>query len=229
MVGSQSLIAPTESVRVPVDVEHVGVRLGVPLLAVATLVVSLWAWPRFFEAIGQRASWLGLLALPLALATTIGMAFVGDRVIKRVWTSGRELELDDRQLVLRQRGQSDKTIRWDAHVNLLYWRFTVPRRGRVPKGHFCLAAQLLQDEELVTVYTFIDPKKTEAIPNFDLFVPLASRDTLKDERVSMRVAGQQRRLLQAEDERWRQGAELTADDFVAVWSVLQYHLQAYQE
>ena len=229
MADSYTIDVSVDSIRVPVDVEHVGVRLGVPLLAVASLVVSLWAWPRFFSAIGQSASWLGLLAMPLALVTTIAVAFAGDRLIKKFWTSGRELELDRRQLVLRKKGQADQAISWDAHVNVLYWRFNVPRRGRVPKGHFCLAAQLLQDEEMVTIYTFLDPKRTDEISNFDAFVPLSSRSSVKDERASMRVAGQQRRLLQAEDERWRNGAELNAADFAAVWTVLQDRVKVYQE
>jgi hypothetical protein len=48
---------------------------------------------------------------------------------------------------------------------------------------------------------------------------------MQDERLSLRVAGEQRRLLQAEDVRWQSGAELSAEDFLVVWKALQPHRQ----
>jgi len=122
--------------------------------------------------------------------------------------------------VLRDRKKPEQVLRWGERVNLLTWRFTVPRRGRVPKGYLCLAMQLLQDEQQITIYTFYDPKKLDRLEKVEAFTPLVSRRTLQEDRLNLRVAGQQRRLLQAEDERWQNGAELVPEDFAALWRLV---------
>lgn len=220
--------APADLRRYPLDVEHLGIRIMVPLLAFVALVLGWWLIPLILETLGLRATLVGFLQLPLIIAAAIGGAYLADRFLKGRWLSGRELRLDDRQLVMQEKDGTQQTIAWDERVNVLAWRFTVSRRGRVPKGHVCLALQFLQDEQQVTVYAFVDPKQVDTLPDADAFTPLAGRATLKDERLSLRVAGQQRRLLQAEDVRWQSGGELTAEDFVDLWTRLQTRQLAFQ-
>ena len=212
--------------HLPVDAEHLGVRIIVPVVSIAALVGVLVGGPALLEALGGGG--LSLLTLPLAIAAAVGAAYASDRLLKRYWPSGRELLLGDRHLVLRERSGSERVIDLEARLNLLAWRFTVPRRGRVPKGYLCLSVQLLQDERQITAYTFYDPAKTAVIQDFFLFTPLASRRMSQDERLSLRAAGEQRRLLQAEDERWRDGAELFTDDFLTLWAALAPHRSADQ-
>ena len=214
--------------RYPLDVEHLGIRIAVPLLALVALLLAWWLVPMLLEALGLRSTLVGFLQLPLIVGAAIGGAYLGDRLLKGRWLSGRELRLDDASLVMQEKDGTQKHIAFDERVNVLAWRFTVARRGRVPKGYVCLALQFLQDEQLVTFYSFVNPKQVDSLPNVEAFTPLAGRSTLKDERLNMRVAGQQRRLLQAEDERWRQGGELTPDDFADLWARLQDRQLAFQ-
>ncbi len=206
--------------RLPVDVEHLGVRVVVPLLAVAALVLTLMLGPVLLAALNLEETAASSLLLPLAILAAIGAAMLADRLLKRYWPSGREVLVDDNWLVLRDRKNPERVLRWDGRVNLLTWRFSVPRRGRVPKGYLCLAMQLLQDEQQVTLYTFYDPKKFDQVEEGEAFTPLVSRRALQEDRLNLRVAGQQRRLLQAEDERWQNGAELQPEDFVELWRLV---------
>jgi hypothetical protein len=217
-----------DTLRYPLDVEHLGIRIAVPLLAFVTLILGWWLIPVLLDLLGLRSTLVGFLQLPLIIGAGVGGAFLADRLLKGRWRSGRELRLDNRQLVMREKDGTEKTILWGERVNVLAWRFTVARRGRVPKGYVCLALQFIQDEEQITFYGFISPKRVDLLPNVDAFTPLAARATLKDERLSMRIAGQQRRLLQAEDERWQRGGELTADAFSDLWARLQDRQIAFQ-
>lgn len=204
--------------RVAVDPEHLGIRVTVPLMAFGGFVLVVWLGPVLLALLNLDSSVLRGLVIPLAVVAAIGAAFVGERVIKGRWSSGREILFDDDYLVLRDRKASERVISWGNRVNMMAWRFVVARRGRIPKGYYCLALQLVQDEDVITVYAFCDPKVVDDIEESGSFTPLASRKVLNDERLNMRAAGQQRRLLQAEDERWRTGAELTLDDFVTLWA-----------
>ncbi len=215
---------PAVMLRLPVDTEHLGIRIALPLLAFGALVLVWVGLPRLLEAVSlSLAPTAACLTFPLAVGAAIGAAYVGDRVLKRVWPTRRELLLDDRYLVLRRPGQPDRAIRRDLQMNILTWRFTVPRRGRIPKGHFCLGLQLAQDETHVTLYTFIAPKESETLEDFAAFTPLIPRKELDDPHTSLRVAGQQRRLFQAESERWNEGSELAVDDFKRVWAEVRRH------
>lgn len=214
--------------RLPVDVEHVGIRVAVPLLTIAVLALVLWANPRLQDMLNLRDSQLGLCLLPVGILASVGTAFLSDRLLKRYWPSNRELLVDDRYLVLREKNRPEQIIEWGARINLLAWRFTIRRRGRVPKGYVCLAAQLLQDEKQLTVYTFLNPKHSDRLEHFEAFTPLVPRSSLNDGRLSLRVVGEQRRLLQAEDERWRGGAELTTEDFIFLWAEIWRHRDSFQ-
>ncbi|MFC1959839.1 hypothetical protein ACFLYO_03930 [Chloroflexota bacterium] len=215
--------------RLPVDVEHTGIRVVVPALAFGTLLLVLWGGPVLLNLLNLSDTFLRGVLLPLAIIGAIVVAFASDTLLKQKWTSGRELLVDDRYLIFRERKQPDHIILWTERINVLAWRFTVARRGRVPKGHYCLAVQLLQDDRQITAYTFYDPKHFDQLLAGDAFTPLAPRSSLDDERLNLRVAGQQRRLFQAENERWREGAELTSDHFVELWQIVQGQQKATQE
>jgi hypothetical protein len=215
--------------RLPVDAEHLGIRIAVPLFAIVAFIVVLWLGPILFSVFNLADSVVGLVVLPLAIAAAIGGSFLADRVLKSVWPSGRELLVDEHYLVFRQGRNSDIVLTWDDRVNALCWRFTISRRGRVPKGYFCLALQFIQDEDQITAYTFYNPQHIDELQKADAFTPLVPRKSLEDDRLSMRVAAQQRRLLQAENDRWESGAELEPDDFVKLWQIIQEHHVEFQQ
>lgn len=204
--------------RLSVDAEHGGIRFAIPVLAILGFVLVVWLGPVLFNVLGLGDSFFATLLIPLAIGFAILAAFIGERVLKQVWPSGREIVFDERSLILRNKKQENVTMRLQDRINVLAWRFTVARRGRVPKGHYCMAFQVLQDEMKFTVYTFFSPRDLEAFTDAERFTPLSARRNVDDERLNIRVAGEQRRLLQAEDDRWRDGAELSRDDFSILWA-----------
>lgn len=69
------------------------------------------------------------------------------------------------------------------------------------------------------------PKKVASWPDQRLFVStLAERSMIEAGHLPLREMAEQRRILAAENERWTDGAELTADAFVQVMSLLSAHV-----
>lgn len=195
--------------ELPVDVEHGGIRAaGCGTFAVGSIL-------GFFL--------LNLLGIP-AVATAIGSLVVGglianlmDRYLKENWSSGRVLLADAEQIILRQRDDVERELNPLQHVNVLAWRFEVPRTGRVRRGWYVLALALEQDGDYLAAYTFASPKTFEGMPHSDLFTRLDRKKRRKSKSESireMKAAGEQRRLLEAESERGFNGAELTYEDFL---------------
>ncbi|MBN1964769.1 MAG: hypothetical protein JW910_08990 [Anaerolineae bacterium] len=209
--------------RMIVDAEHLGIRLGVPILAGLALVGVLIGLPPLLRALHVSQNQLNLITFPVAVIAAVVVAYGSDRVIKVLWPSRRQLLLDEHQLVLRNKGEAEATLSWDGRINMLTWHFTVPRRGRVPKGHLCLGMQLVQDDALITVYSFLSPKRSEEVEGFEAFHSLLSRKALDKGGLSMRAIGEQRRLREAENERWEHGAELEIDDFLDLWAEVRRH------
>ena len=92
------------------------------------------------------------------------------------------------------------------------------RRSRVPKGWHMLACALEQDGRFLSVYTLISPAQFKNLEQAEKFTALqVKRDDDKSPtrrgRDDMILAGEQRRLLLAENRRWTEGAEMSPDDF----------------
>ena len=115
---------------------------------------------------------------------------------------------------------------WDRTVNVMAWRFVVRRRTRIPKGWLCLAVQLLQDEATVILYTFMPPDEAEALRGYANFVRLRPRKETESNN-DLRAVAEQRRLLKLEDARWEDGSEIAPDDFRAVLTMLETHVQGW--
>jgi hypothetical protein len=78
------------------------------------------------------------------------------------------------------------------------------------KGWFVVACGLEQENNYLTVYTFMSPEQVNApaiTSRFKMLLPNKEAD--KD----LRLAGEQRRLRSAEEHRWMHGAEMNAADF----------------
>lgn len=207
--------------RITTDPEHLGIRLGVPLLAVVALFVVMLGLPPLLATVGVDATQMSILAFPAAVVAAVVAAYGGDRLIKRFWPSRRVLLWDAQQIALQNKGEIEAVLRWDERINVMTWHFAVPRRGRVPKGHLCLGMQLVQDDAMMTLYTFLPPKRTEEVEGFEAFNALMSRKVVEKGGLSMRVVGEQRRLREAEKDRWESGAEMEVDDFLVLWAEVQ--------
>ncbi len=207
---------------IAIDAEHFAVRFWVPVLALVFAggvhVVGMALVGRFLENTSPAC-----LILPLDVLVFMGGIYALDRLAKRRLPSRRSATLSEQALVVTDRRRSPTRVTridWERTVNVKSWRFVVHRRTRIPKGWYCMALQLLQDEEEVILYTFMSPQEAEQVPGYASFTRLRPRkETLSSTDLS--AATEQRRLLRLEDQRWEDGAEISADDFRAVLALVR--------
>lgn len=223
-IAPSALADPTAQpvLTFPVDVEHAGIRLALPVITIVAFVGLATLLGNFATQLSPESG-LNCLAWIVAVFVAVGLAALADRVLKRIWPSGRELTLTDQAVILRdarRAGSQITELQWAERINVLAWRFVV-RRGsaRVQKGWVMLGCQLLQDDDQITIYTFMPAKEADAPPYAD-FVPLVTRDVLEKGTLGLREANQQRRLLRAEAERWQDGAELRRADYAQLIDAL---------
>lgn len=198
----------THPLRFSVDPEHSGLRLAVilSLFGLAALI---------FVFITLLLPGLGAL---IALFVSLGIGYLAasllERQLKRRWPSGRVLELDVRAARLLRKTDVEMQIDGGLRVDVLCWRFEVRGRGRVPRGWYMVACALQQGDKAISAYTFMPQRRFEALAGHERFTVLSpARETRGQPGSDMRLAGEQRRLKDAEYRRWQAGAELTPDDF----------------
>lgn len=206
-----SLPEGTGSVVFDVDPEHNGLRLAA---LGAFIVVGSASYLIVSNLFG-----IGLAVLPLVLALLIayGAAYGVERVLKRTWKSGRMVQLNSAGVMLQNKGRIEASALFEDPAQVLMWRFVVSRQTRVPKGWLMLALSIHHDTSVLPVYTFLPPEGIASFPYgaaFTLLEPSQKRAP-NDARPDLRLAGEQRRLREAESGRWAFGAEMTATDFAA--------------
>ena len=205
-----NLIQERQSVSYEVDREHIRLRLGVVVVFVALWCVGFALVNAVIPSAGLNIV-AGLIAFVVA---GIGGRLIEPR-LKQIWPSGRNLTLDDQGARITHNGQLQTSISAAATANVYYWRFKIPRRGRMPKGWYVVACALQQDDTYLPVYTFASPDKAEQFNQITRFTELVSEKGKpnKAKAESLRAAGEQRRLHMAEEHRWHSGGELTNEDF----------------
>jgi hypothetical protein len=216
--GIQSQVISQPSLSLPVDPEHNGIRT---VGCMAFILVTVAAFALYSIILGEAQLLNGMLAL----LTGALVAYFADAWMKRHWPSGRQLQIDDAAIQIRQYDRVEMQVDPQRQVNVLSWRFTVKRNGRVKKGWYVVALGLEQDELLLPVYTFAPPDRFEQLPLSAHFTALQKEDK-KEASVTgsareLKAAGQQRRLHDAEKARSLMGAELTIDQFETYVKALQ--------
>jgi hypothetical protein len=218
--------SPTGGERqITIDAEHFSIRFLVPIIAVAAALLTHFGGRALLDNAFDNIDPL-CIVLPLDLAVVLAAGFGAEIVLKRLMPSRRRATLSDTALIVTD-GRSNppevSRIDWDHTFNVKAWRFAVRRRTRIPKGWYCLALHLLQDETEVILYTFMSPGDSEAIIGYDNFVRLRPRSETQSNPDLSSVA-EQRRLLKLEDARWNNGGEISQDDFRALLAILQRRL-----
>jgi hypothetical protein len=208
-----------------IDAEHFAVRFWVPAGALVFTVVVHFVAMAVVSRVLEDTSPL-CVVLPLDALAFVGGILALDRAFKRWLPSRRSATLSQQVLVVTDRRRSPaqvSRIEWGRTVNVKAWRFVVRRRTRIPKGWFCLALHLLQDDDDTILYTFMSPQDAEQMAGYSHFTRLRPRqETLSGADLS--TAAEQRRLLLLEDRRWEDGAEISADDFRAVLAMVRQHV-----
>jgi hypothetical protein len=213
--------SPTLSTTIPVDAEHGSLRLAVA-------VIFLVGWVLFAVILSFLipSSGLNLIAIVGGLVITTLLTQALEKNLKHRWPSGREVSIDPDGVRVMTGGQVQRHIEGNKPANVLLWRFEIKRRTRVPKGWYMIACALEQENVYLPVYTFVSPDQFKALENGERFTALVSE---KDENMqnvgkyNLRLAGEQRRLRLAEDERWRNGAEMTPQDFQTYLEKLKWN------
>lgn len=216
-------LSGTSERRIVIDAEHFSVRFWGPVLALALVVLAhIVGMALAKRALGSSVSPL-CVVLPTDLAVFVGGGMVIERLLRRLLPSRRSATLSESALVITDARRSPARItriEWDRTVNIKAWRFPVQRRTRIPKGWYCMALHLLQDEEEAILYTFMPPQEAEKTIGYKYFVRLRPRRETQS-NTDLSAVAEQRRLLKLEDQRWRDGAEIAREDFHAMLRVLQ--------
>lgn len=202
----------------PVDSEHGALRLVVVAVFIGAGFISYLILSGLIS--GEE---INLLVIILSFGSAYLVTTLVERVLRTHWPSGRVVEISERGVRTAKHGSTQQEILASQDATPLMWRFQTRRRSRVPKGWHVLALALEQDGQFVTVYTFVSPDELTAMGADAQFTELKSKketDRGTKGRDALLLAGEQRRLLQAEGERWVSGAEMTSADFKALLAQL---------
>lgn len=209
------------------DAEHSQLRLAVLGGFVAATAVGYVVLAALLPSDG-----LNILAVLGALFVGYVVSFAMERLLKGRWHSGRTLELlTDGRIRLLKNSAVEQEIAPSDDVNVLMWRFEITKRARVPKGWSMAACAVETAGSYIAMYTFVSPKD---MPEFD---PTGAYKLLKAKkkesasgnelRTDLRLAGEERRLNEAETARWMTGAEMSRDDFSAFTAWVKNHYAEY--
>jgi hypothetical protein len=205
--------------RIKIDAEHMTIRLMVPLLMITAAIVAHLIGLLLFDDLLSEAGINPLcVLLPVDVLVLLGAGYAVESLLKRYVPSRRFASLSADELVMtdgRHNPPDIIRINFNKTVNVQAWRFRIWQRTHVPKGWYCLAAQLLQDESDIILYTFMAPEEAEIMPGIRHFVRLMRRKEI-GMLSDLRIAAEQRRFLKLEDARWADGAEINKEDFKAV-------------
>lgn len=201
--------------HVPVDAEHTGIRLAGCLTLVGSLVIS-------FVILNAIIPDFWIISGILAVITSAAATHFMDRILKGRWESGRTLSANDEAITISNQDRIERQVDPQQQVNVLTWRFVIKRSGRARKGWYVVALSLEQDGEYVPVYTFVPPDELHDMPLSKRFTELNKKKKAKagSDR-DLRAAGEQRRLMEAEQDRGLAGAEVTYEQFTAFLAYLQ--------
>jgi hypothetical protein len=208
------------------DSNHVGIRLVVVLVlfglsALGAFVIA----PAILKALNATAPPTFCISAIGGLALGLGGAWGAERGLRTIWPSGRWLKVDDHGLVLGDRRGDETPVNWSERVDVLSWHFLISqRRSPVPKGWYCLACQLREDERTIALYAFLKPSTAEALPQWPAFEALRPLPLPKQGQDPRDIVDEQKELRTAEMNRWDDGGEMEPDDFVALVEALDARL-----
>ncbi len=216
----------TLPITVRADVEHSALRLAVLSAFIGIAVLTF--------VISSALLNVDLALVPIIIALAVGyFASLGiERLLKRTWHSGRTVTVASEGVTLARHGTPEAHILSEDPAEMLRWRFVISRRTRIPKGWSMFACALHIDNTWLAIYTFLPPSQADAFPGSEAFKtlePLKKSARADAGRPDLRLAGEQRRLRDAENVRWERGAELSPDDFAACMVALQTHYPQWME
>lgn len=198
---------------IPVDREHSAMRLTIVITFIALWVISFIIASTVIPNEG-----ISLLAVLIGFGVAYGVTALLERILKTRWPSGRVVRVDHAGVKLLKNTELQQEMLSEDPVGSRLWSFKITKRARVPKGWSMLACALEYENQFLTVYTFMSPSEVESFDRDERFKKLIAKrkgTSDADAREDLRVAGEQRRLRDAENHRWMFGAEMLPADFIA--------------
>ncbi len=228
------------------DPEHGGVRGAVVLIIGVALVISFFLLRALFEwaASGTAmADFATVISCAGAIPLALGISYLIEKNLKRVWHSGMVFTLEENSLqfdapATKEFEAISISMDWSQRVNLTRWYFRLanyPRAGRerlVSDKWVCLACQMQQDDSRLITYAYFPPEEASALtenrqlaePFHEISLARLYRDagtrrwsaTTRPSLPPEMLAGGDGRYWLAERRRWEEGLELGKDDFAAL-------------
>lgn len=176
-----------------------------------------------------------------AILLALLLAYAAETYLKRTWPSGTMLTLGDTELGCKIRGREPSQepeeflFDWSKNLNLTRWYFELggyPRAGRerrVSGKWVCLACRLQQDDAQLITFGYFPPDKAAvwtadqnlSEPFREISLAFLYAEAGKKRRgagtrpavPSSMLTGKDGRYWLAEQKRWKDGVELTQEDF----------------
>lgn len=202
-----------------VDHNHSKLRLTVLISIVLGFIGGAFAAPPLARAISGLEHTSLLIPLIGGAVVATAVAWVVERILKRVWPSGREIHLDGSGLVLQESNAANVELDQAKEIAVKSWSFAITnRRAWVRKGWYCVALRAQEGEGSITAYTFMSPERAAELPGWPgTFTQLLLSKELED---APDVYESQAHFRSAEEERWWIGAEMLPADFEGLVSWL---------
>jgi len=220
------------------DQEHTGVRYAIIGTLFLTFLLGYWLSSYLLRTLFPEISTTAILsclgAVPISLLFAAGVEWM----LKRTWHSGRTLAVDSENITLHLPEGKDRVIFRRKILNQLWWQLPLSgyarggRERRMPAKWYCMAGQLQQDETRIVVYCYVSPKRRRRWLDSYEFEKLSPEDVYntsfsgrigspnRPELPPEVIAGRQGRFWLAERNRWRDGVEMSQEDFEQFLSML---------
>lgn len=204
-----------DTLKINVDPEPGILRLILFVVLIVAFIVGYVLATLLFSL--NACSLLGVIGGLVLGAISIQIA---ERLLKPRIKSNRFVDLDFGAFSIIDGQQQNQVIDPVNEFEVTLWWFEVTRRTRVPKGWRVVGLALEQDDQYLPVYTLVSPEGFNALPGSEHFTQLKRKKDL-GEQESLRLGGQQRRIMRAETARNIHGLEMEAEDFKVYFQWLQ--------
>lgn len=218
--------------------DHRGISRTVPLILIILLFITYRIYFRNLPAVfgGQSGDYL-LIAGLCALFTSAGILWLIDPLVKKLLPSGHVLSLDSqaKQMTYSAQNEIKKKLENQDGWQVTRWFFRMGRfvkSGRerqIPKGWYCMSLHLKADEEEMTLFCYLPPRKQRRlVPDFEwdeisMFdtldekrnsaVPIMRPPTLSASIPSRLLVGEKGHIWLCERKRREEGLEMSPKDF----------------
>ncbi|MGF1507010.1 MAG: hypothetical protein ACFB51_18025 [Anaerolineae bacterium] len=200
-----------------VDRLHGGVRLAILGAFFVGFYIGAWlVIPNLLPALGLEAATNLMPGLLGGIIFAMVFSWLAEQILPRVWPSRRRLVVTGDAIKLQEGDELQAILDRSERLTIFSWSFPIEtRRAAVPRGWYCLAVRVAQGRRFISPYTFMPPDALEDFPQIRSFTELISEKEAKkpgNEHL-LDIFGEQGHLRAAESDRWRDGVEMSREDF----------------